>query len=117
MFLKNGFIVFSENNEFIQFEGREIPVDIMFANRPVSQSMLRHARIVPGLAVKCLSAEAIIGLKIQSYATNPKRTFKDKADISALIERHDLNWNEVKAYADVFDKWTDIQEIRGILGK
>ncbi len=118
LFIAHGYSIFSETQEFLQLHCEASPVDIMFANRTISQNMLKSARPVAGSElIKCLSAEAIIGLKIQSYATNPKRSFKEKADIQALIERLSINWDEVKSYAEVFDKWQDIVEIRKLVGK
>lgn len=118
VFVANGYSIFSENQEFLQFHCEASPVDIMFANRQISQNMLKSAKpIVGNEFIKCLSAEAIIGLKIQSYATNPKRNFKEKADIQALMERLNINWDEVKFYADAFDKWLDIVELRKLAGK
>ena len=118
IFLANGYSVHSENNEFLQLHGEMSPVDIMFANRTISQDMLRSAQPIPGREfIKCVTPEAIIGLKIQSYATNVKRTLREKADIQALIERFDINWDQVKLYADSFDKWADIVEIRKLAGK
>jgi hypothetical protein len=118
IFLAQGYSIFFESQEFLQLHCHGSPVDIMFANREVSKNMLKSAKPISGNeSVKCLSAEAIIGLKIQSYATNPKRSLKERADIQALVERHNINWDEVKSYADAFDKWADIIEIRKLAGK
>lgn len=108
-----GYSVFSENAEFLQFQG-PCPIDIQIARRPISKKMLTDALVLPGLPVKCLRAEDIIGLKIQAYANNPKREFKEKADIQALIEVHgtSLDWLRIKDYADVFGKWPEIEAIR-----
>ena len=113
LMLAKGYSVFSENREFIQFQGL-CDVDIQIARRPLSKQMLIDAIRVPALSVKCLRAEDIIGLKIQAYSNNPKREFKEKADIQALIEIHDrsLNWSRVKSYADVFNQWSEIEAIR-----
>jgi hypothetical protein len=118
IFIENGYSVFSENSEFLQFRCQATPVDIMFANRDISKNMLKSAQLIAGSQlIKCLSAEAIIGLKIQSFATNPKRSLKDKADIQALIERRSVNWGEIKLYADAFEKWDEIVAIKNLVGK
>jgi 5,10-methenyltetrahydromethanopterin hydrogenase len=118
IFLAQGYSVFFESPEFLRLHSNGSPLDIMFANREISKNMLQSAKPIPGNAsIKCLSPESIIGLKIQSYATNPKRSLKERADIQALIERHHINWDEIKSYADAFDKWSDIVEIRKITGK
>ena len=113
LLLKNGFQLFSENSEFVQLHG-PCPVDIQIAKRPISKKMLTNAQVLPGIRVKCLRIEDLIGLKIQAFATNPKREFKEKADIQALIEKlhPQINWDQVKQYADLFGKWDDIDSIR-----
>lgn len=108
-----GYSLFSENLEFIQFQG-PCPIDIQIARRPISQKMLAQAQVLPDLGIKCLQAEDIIGLKIQAFSTNPKREFKEKADIQALIEKfgQNLNWVRIKEYADLFSKWPEIEAIQ-----
>ncbi len=110
---RQGYSIFSESAEFIQFQG-PCPIDIQIARRPISKKMLSDAQFLPGLNVRCLVPEDIIGLKIQAYATNPKREFKEKADIQALAEILDqkLDWNRIKEYADLFGKWDDILFLR-----
>lgn len=111
--LQKGFSIFSENPEFLQFQG-PCPIDIQIARRPISQKMLSDAQILPSLNIKCLRPEDIIGLKIQAYAINSKREFKEKADIQALIERlsNKMDWDRIRKYADLFGKWPEIDAIR-----
>lgn len=113
LLLKKGYSIFSENEEFIQFQG-QCPIDIQIARRPLSKQMLLDARTLPKLEIKCLRAEDIIGLKIQAYATNSKREFKEKADIQALIEKNfaNIDWSRIKQYADLFNKWDEILTIK-----
>lgn len=113
LLVAKGYSIFSENAEFLQLHGA-CPVDLQIARRPISKKMLVNAVTLPGLAVKYLRAEDLIGLKIQAYSTNPKREFKEKADIQALIERlhSQLNWEQIKGYADLFGKWDEIESIR-----
>jgi hypothetical protein len=43
---------------------------------------------------------------------------RDKADIAALIEKNsNLNWSLIKQYADLFDQWQVIEEIRQLFLK
>lgn len=113
LLLAKGYTLFSENAEFVQFQG-DCPIDVQLARRPFSQKMLKDAIILPVLGVKCLRAEDIIGLKIQAYANNPKREFKEKADIQALIESglQQLDWQRIKDYADLFGQWQEILAIK-----
>jgi len=113
--LQKGYRVFFESPEVLQFEGEGM-VDFVLAQRDLSRGMLRHAQPIPGLGIKCLGVEDIIGLKIQAYKNDPKRALRDKADIQALIELHRLlDWERIKAYADLFGEWATIEEIRGLL--
>jgi hypothetical protein len=55
----------------------------------------------------------LIGLKIQAYKNDSSREFQDKADIQFLIKTQaDLNWDLIKSYADLFEEWEVINEIK-----
>lgn len=110
--LANGFSLLFESDEVMQFTG-EIHVDIILANRPMSRSMLKDSRELPPFSIKTVGVEALIGLKIQAYCNDKKREFKDKADIAALIENsRNIDWKQVKVYADLFDQWDEITSIK-----
>ena len=113
LLLKKGYTLFSENSEFVQFQG-QCPIDIQLARRPISKKMLADAQMLPNTPVRCLRVEDLIGLKIQAFSTNSKREFKEKADIQALIELHfsSLDWAKIKNYADLFSKWDEIEAIK-----
>lgn len=115
-FLKRGFTLAAEHAESCHFDG-EGPVDLLFAQRPLSQQMIAEAAVIPGVTYKCLGCEAIIGLKIQAYCNAPKRALRDKADIQALIEANaTLDWQAIQRYADLFGEWQEVQRIRQIAG-
>jgi hypothetical protein len=103
----NGYKIWKNGPEFVQLEG-EIPLDLMIARRPVSRQMLRDVRIIPGIDIPCLTTEDLIGLKIQSFATNRKREHRDKADIQALLKVNKVDQNKIKQYADTFGLWHEI---------
>jgi hypothetical protein len=112
LMLANGFTLFAETSEVIQFAG-EIAVDVLCANRPISLALLQQAQLDQRLNIKVISAEGLIGLKIQAYCNDPKREFRDKADIAALIEKNNaLDWVSIKKFAEMFDQWPVIQQIR-----
>jgi hypothetical protein len=116
-FIQYGFSVYYESVEVLQLEGSG-QIDILFANRPISRQLIADAKPIPGFGIKCVSAEGIIGLKIQAYKNNPKREFQDKADILALIEKNEqLDWSLLKTYADHFNEWGTIEEMRKRLGR
>ena len=101
-----------ETAEVLHFEGAG-RVDFLLANRPLTQEMLSDAK-ASGVGMKCVSAEGIIGLKIQAFKNDSNREFKDKADIQALIEIHsNLDWAKVKTYADLFGEWPFIESLKG----
>ncbi len=111
-FLRHGFVVAAEHAEVCHLSGVGL-VDLLFAQRPLSQQMIDDAEVMPGIACKCLSVEAIIGLKIQAYVNAPKRVLRDKADIQALAEANPrLDWAAIRAYADLFGEWPEIEKIR-----
>ncbi|MEI8027647.1 MAG: hypothetical protein WCI18_14970 [Pseudomonadota bacterium] len=98
--------------EVLHFVG-DYAIDFILARRPLSQEMLREATQIPKLGVKAVSAEGLIGLKIQAYCNNPKRKLQDKADILALMRTNpSVDLNRVKQYADLFDQWEEILLLR-----
>lgn len=110
--VSHGFALDSETAETLHFSGYG-PLDILLANRPASRGMLDRAMVLPTLGIKCLRAEDIIGLKIQAYVNNPRRELQDKADIAALIGKHrDMDWDRIKAYADLFAEWPALARLR-----
>jgi hypothetical protein len=107
-----GFSLNHSSFEVIHFSGIG-RLDILLANRPMSQSMLSSAKPIQPNNIKCLAAEDIIGLKIQSYKNDDRRAFQDKADIVALIDKcKNLDWDRIKKFADVFDEWDFIQSLK-----
>ena len=107
-----GFEVFFESSEVLQFTGAG-NIDFLFAQRPLTLEMLKHAGSKKVLGIDCVNAEDLIGLKIQAYKNSPKREFQDKADIQHLIENNpNLDWDVVKKYADLFQEWPVIAEIK-----
>ena len=110
--LKHGFSVEFESAEVIQLKGLGY-VDLLLARRPISQKMLFEARDTGPEGIRVLRPEDIIGLKIQAYKNNPKRELQDKTDIQFLIESDDkLDWNRIKEYADLFNEWEVINELK-----
>lgn len=110
--LEAGFTLLCESDEVIQLAGVGA-LDCLLARRPPTRAMLETAWVVPGIGVKCVHAEDLIGLKIQAYVNDPRRELQDKADIQAIVRRHlDLDWPRVQAYAELFGQWPAIEAIR-----
>ena len=106
-----GYTVFHRSADILQFAGK-VPVDILIARRPVSRKFLKEAKPLAPYAVKCISIEGLIALKIQAYKNNPKRELGDKADIQALIQSNKVNWKKLKPIIEKFGEWKEIQRIR-----
>ncbi len=114
LFLRNGYTIFFESPEVIQLQGVGL-VDLLFANRPLSKSMLVRTSDVSLLGIPCLDAADLIGLKIQAYCNNRKRELQDLADIQQLIEKNpSLDWARVKHYAELFSEWPRIKAFQSV---
>lgn len=112
IFLSQGYSLRFESSEVLQFSGPGF-IDILLANRPLSQEMLKRAQLNVSLNVYVLKAEDIIGLKIQAYKNDPSRELQDKADIQRLLALPDLDMDIIKKYADLFDEWSVIKKLKG----
>ena len=112
LFGKNGFNLVNETQEALQFAGIGY-VDVLLARRPISQKMLYNANTQGPEGIHFLKTEDLIGLKIQAYVNDPSRELQDKADIQFLIEVvKDLDWEKIKSYADLFNQWEALNEIK-----
>ena len=112
LMIENGFILNHSSSEVLQFKGIGF-VDILLANRPLSQQMLLNSKIEKNLSVHVLTVEDLIGLKIQAYINDSSREYQDKADIQSLISKHsNLDWSAVKKYADLFGEWNKIESLK-----
>lgn len=110
--LQAGFSLSYGNAEVMHLSGKG-QLDILFANRELTSDMIRRARPINGFPVSVVSAEDLIGLKIQAYKNDSKREFKDKADIQSLLEqREDLDDELIKKYADLFGEWEFIRRLK-----
>ena len=107
-----GFELDRETQEVLHFRG-EVNLDLLLANRTPTKAMLKRASLMKELNIMCLSAEDIIGLKIQAYVNNPKRVLQDKADILAIMQKNaNLKWEQIKTHADLFNEWPAIESLR-----
>jgi len=112
LFSENGFNLVNETLEVLQFAGIGY-VDVLLARRPISQKMLFNANTEGPEGIHYLKTEDLIGLKIQAYVNDPSRELQDKADIQFLMEAvEDLDWEKIKSYADLFNQWEALNEIK-----
>lgn len=96
-------------------------VDLLFANRPPSQAMLRRAvpHALHGTAmVPVVQAEDVIGLKVQASSNDPRRLVIDLADVERLIAaRPTLDLTRVRDYFAVFGREAELDAILARLGR
>ena len=106
-----GFTIHHTSDEVTQWSGI-VPVDFLYARRPLSKQMLQRAQKNLFMEIPVLEATDIIGLKIQAYSNNPKRMLQDLADIQKIIEVNAIDWERAKEYADAFQEWDRIKALR-----
>ena len=109
--LTNGFNLVFASAEVLQFDGPGY-LDLLLANRPLSLEMLKQSSETTLSGIKVVSPEGIIGLKIQAYINDQSRRLQDLADIQALMGLSNIDHEKVKKYADLFDEWKTIAELR-----
>lgn len=82
-------------------------LDFLYAHRPIARRLLSEARERATAlgTVRVISAEGLIGFKLQALVNNPNRV-RDLADIRALLraQRDRLNMPEVREYFATFDR-------------
>ncbi|MCC6171289.1 MAG: nucleotidyl transferase AbiEii/AbiGii toxin family protein [Gammaproteobacteria bacterium] len=89
-------------------------VDFIFAHRPAAVRMLASAPVLHTAfgELRVVSAEALIGLKLQGFVNDPRRT-QDLEDIRALIAANgaELELDEVREYFQLFDRESLLEEL------
>jgi hypothetical protein len=89
-------------------------IDFLYAHRPASLQLLAQAsERDTGLGrLRVVSAEGLIGFKLQAYVNNPKRT-QDIEDIRSLLRanRGSLNMDEVRSYFGLFGREELLNEL------
>jgi hypothetical protein len=89
-------------------------VDFIYASRPAARGLLASATSIQTAfgEVRVVSTEGLIGLKIQAFVNNPRRT-QDLEDIKALIaaNREALKMDEVREYFRLFNREALLEEI------
>ena len=82
-------------------------IDFLYAHRPASLRLLAEAqpRDTDMGRLRVVSAEGLIGFKLQAFVNNPKRA-QDIEDIRGLLRanRDTLNMDEVKRYFVLFER-------------
>jgi len=89
-------------------------LDLLFAHRPTARRLLAEAieRETAMGSLCVISAEGLIGFKLQALVNNPSRT-RDLDDIRALLraQRGRLNMAEVREYFALFQRQKVLDEL------
>jgi hypothetical protein len=82
-------------------------VDLLYAHRPLAMRLLAGATELQTSLGKLhvISAEGLIGFKLQGFVNDPRRT-RDLEDIRALLKANPgrLNLQELREYFRLFDR-------------
>ena len=86
---------------------RDERVDFIYASRPIARRLLAGAAALETTlcALRVVSAEGLIGFKLQGWVNDPGRT-RDLEDIRALLRanRGTLDIDELREYFRLFDR-------------
>jgi len=89
-------------------------LDLLYAHRPTARRLLSQAATLttPFGTLRTISAEGLIGLKLQALVNDPGRT-QDLEDIRQLLRRNrdTLDLDEVRAYFGLFDRESQFDEL------
>ena len=106
-FVKLGYDCLHRSVDAGNYARNDQRVDLLYAHRPIARRLLATAagHLTPFGHLRVISAEGLIGLKVQALVNNPRRT-QDLADIRALLQanRDRLDFNEVREYFRLFDR-------------
>lgn len=100
-------------------------IDILHAFRGPTLGMLKRAEampVLPGLTIRVVQIEDIIGLKVQALVNNPAREIRDWADIHMILEARreqggSVDWELVADYLRIFHLEEKLPELKGHHGK
>ena len=89
-------------------------LDLLYASRPIARRLLVNAaELQTGLGrIRVVSAEGLIGFKLQALVNEPGRT-QDLEDIRMLLGAHvaSMDMEEVREYFRLFDRETLLDEL------
>jgi hypothetical protein len=109
-----GYTCLHRSGEVANYQRKDERLDFLFAHRPVARRLLSQAKDVDSSfgAVRVVSGEGLIGLKLQGVVNDPRRT-QDLEDIKALLRanRDTLNMAEVREYFKLFERESLLDEL------
>jgi hypothetical protein len=117
--IKLGYRCLHRSAEVANYARTDERLDFLLACRPIAHRLLAAAaaRETPFGALRVISAEGLIGFKLQALVNDPRRT-QDIEDIRALlrVNRDALNIDELNEYFRLFDRESLLQELLNELG-
>ncbi|MBL9218341.1 MAG: nucleotidyltransferase [Opitutaceae bacterium] len=95
-------------------------IDILHAFRGPTLGMLKRAEllpVLPGLKIRVVQQEDIIGLKVQASVNNPARETRDWADIRMILEAsreqgQTVDWELIADYLRLFHLEARLPELK-----
>ena len=114
-----GYRCLHRSTDAANYERDDERVDFLYAKRPIARRLLATAvelRTIFG-PLRVVSAEGMIGFKLQALVNDPRRT-QDREDIKALLRanRATLKLEEVREYFRLFDREPLFDEILQEIG-
>jgi hypothetical protein len=109
-----GYECLHRSGEVANYQRGDERLDFLFASRPVARRLLAQAREVDSSLgrLRVISAEGLIGFKLQGVVNDPRRT-QDLEDIKALLRanRETLDMTEVRGYFKLFERESLLDEL------
>ncbi len=115
----------SENvSHYISADGDWGRIDILHAFRGPSLGMLRRADLIeiePGISLRVVQIEDIVGLKVQALCNDPSRAEGDWHDIRQLVrtahaQGATLDWDLLGDYLSLFRMLDRLPELKSLHG-
>jgi hypothetical protein len=81
-------------------------VDYLFAVRERGRAILARAtgHEILGATLRVVTAEDLVGLKVQASSNDPSRRFQDMADVERLLRKPAIDLERVREYFRLFDR-------------
>lgn len=105
--LNLGYICLHRSADAANYVRNDERIDFLFAHRPIARRLLVDAAQLQTTlgVIRVVSAEGLIGFKLQAMVNDPQRT-QDMEDIRALLraKRGGLDMEQVRGYFQLFER-------------
>jgi predicted nucleotidyltransferase len=117
--LKLGYRCLHRSGDSATYVRLDERIDFLYATRPIARRLLTDAleqKTTLG-EIRVVSAEGLIGFKLQALVNDPRRT-QDLEDIRALLRarRGTLDVQELRAYFRLFERESLLDELMREIG-